>query len=95
MLGQDNMRSYTINFPVHAVVQSLEIGLKPGSLIDRPKPYRDIEPVTFYGSSNIYWKKIDLYTGTWDITRKCSMMKMFFSFSVDTNKIYCYIYQKK
>lgn len=54
MLGQDNMRSYTINFPVHAVVQSLEIGLKPGSLIDRPKPYRDIEPVTFYGSSIVH-----------------------------------------
>lgn len=54
MLESDYMRSYTINFPVHAVVQSLEIGLKPGSVIGSPKPYRDFEPVTFYGSSIVH-----------------------------------------
>ncbi|MBR2650539.1 MAG: hypothetical protein IKD45_02665 [Clostridia bacterium] len=48
------MRSYTVNFPVHAVVESLEIGLKPGSALDRARPYRDIAPVLFYGSSIVH-----------------------------------------
>lgn len=48
------MRSYTINFPVHAVVESLEIGLKPDAGLEAPKPYRDIEPVLFYGSSIVH-----------------------------------------
>lgn len=48
------MRSYTINFPVHAVVESLEIGLKPDALVDAPRPYRDIKPVLFYGSSIVH-----------------------------------------
>ena len=47
-------RTYTINFPVHAVVESLEIGLKPGATVDVPKPYRDIAPVIFYGSSIVH-----------------------------------------
>ncbi len=48
------MRSYTINFPVHAVVESLEVGLKPDSVVDAPRPYRDINPVIFYGSSIVH-----------------------------------------
>lgn len=48
------MRSYTINFPVHAVVESLEIGLKPGSAVGEARPYRDIKPVVFYGSSIVH-----------------------------------------
>ena len=47
-------RSYTINFPIHAVVETLEIGLKPGAVLDVAKPYRDIEPVIFYGSSIVH-----------------------------------------
>jgi len=53
-LSGDNMRSYTINFPTHAVVESLEVGLKPGSELGEPKPYRDILPVIFYGSSIVH-----------------------------------------
>ncbi|MBP3369665.1 MAG: hypothetical protein J6L85_02830 [Clostridia bacterium] len=53
-LDGESMRSYTINFPVHAVVDSLEIGLKPGSAIDGARPYRDIKPVVFYGSSIVH-----------------------------------------
>jgi len=53
-LESETMRSYTINFPVHAVVESLEIGLKPDAIIDAARPYRDIKPVIFYGSSIVH-----------------------------------------
>lgn len=53
-LDGEVLRSYTINFPVHAVVESLEIGLKPGAALEAPKPYRDIDPVLFYGSSIVH-----------------------------------------
>lgn len=53
-LGGDTMRSYTINFPVHAVVETLEIGLKPDAEIDTATPYRDLDPVIFYGSSIVH-----------------------------------------
>lgn len=48
------MRSYTINFPPHAVVESLEIGLAPAAKLGAPKPYRDLKPVIFYGSSIVH-----------------------------------------
>ena len=49
------MRSYTINFPVHAVVDTLEIGLKPDAALSKTAyPYRDIKPVIFYGSSIVH-----------------------------------------
>jgi len=48
------MRSYTVNFPVHAVVDKLEIGLMPGAQLEAPRPYRDVEPVIFYGSSIVH-----------------------------------------
>ncbi len=53
-LDGETMRSYTINFPVHAVVESLEIGLKPGATVGEPKPYRSVDPVIFYGSSIVH-----------------------------------------
>ena len=53
-LDGEVMRSFTVNFPVHAVVESLEIGLKPDAVLDAPKPYRDIAPVLFYGSSIVH-----------------------------------------
>lgn len=48
------MRSYTINFPIHAVVESLEIGLKPDAKLAAPVPYRNVKPVLFYGSSIVH-----------------------------------------
>jgi hypothetical protein len=53
-IGSSLNRTYTVNFPVHAVVQSLEIGLKPGATLNIPTPYRDIAPVVFYGSSIVH-----------------------------------------
>ena len=48
------MRSFTINFPVHSVVERLEIGLAPDAVIAPPRPYRAILPVLFYGSSIVH-----------------------------------------
>ncbi|MBE6636129.1 MAG: hypothetical protein E7617_08070 [Ruminococcaceae bacterium] len=48
------LRSYTVNFPIHSVVEMLEIGLKPGSALGAPRPYRDIAPMTVYGSSIVH-----------------------------------------
>ena len=48
------MRTYTVNFPLHAVVESLEIGLKPGSVLGEAAPYRDLEPIVYYGSSIVH-----------------------------------------
>lgn len=50
----NTMRTFTINFPLHAVVESLEVGLKPGAALGEAKPYRDIEPIVFYGSSIVH-----------------------------------------
>lgn len=50
----NTMRTFTINFPLHAVVESLEIGLKPGAALAAPKPYRDLLPIVFYGSSIVH-----------------------------------------
>lgn len=53
-LDGGTMRSFTIHFPVHAVVETLEIGLKPGSALAPARPYRNILPVLFYGSSIVH-----------------------------------------
>jgi len=53
-MGGEKLRSYTVNFPVHAVVESLEIGLKPGAALDAAKPYRNVDPIVFYGSSIVH-----------------------------------------
>ena len=53
-LDAEKMRSYTVDFPVHAVVESLEIGLKPGAVIGEARAYRDILPMVFYGSSIVH-----------------------------------------
>ncbi len=47
-------RSYTLNLPVHACVESLEIGLKPGAKLGPAKAYRSIDPIVFYGSSIVH-----------------------------------------
>ena len=48
------MRSYTINFPVHAVVEKLEIGLKPGATLGEGRKYRELKPFLVYGSSIVH-----------------------------------------
>ena len=58
VLGVDvksgTMRSFTINFPVHAVVEKLEVGLHPDAKLAEARPYRGILPIAFYGSSIVH-----------------------------------------
>ncbi len=53
-LGTASLRSFTVNFPVHAVVEKLEIGLKPDAALGEARPYRAIKPIAFYGSSIVH-----------------------------------------
>jgi len=53
-LKTEVMRSLTINFPVHSVVESLEIGLAPHAVLKEAVPYRNIKPVIIYGSSIVH-----------------------------------------
>ncbi len=48
------MRSYTIHFPIHSVVESLEIGLAPQAALGEALPYRNIDPIVIYGSSIVH-----------------------------------------
>ena len=58
VLGVDvkagTMRSFTINFPVHAAVESLEVGIAPDAALGEGRPYRDMKPIVFYGSSIVH-----------------------------------------
>ena len=54
MRNTPGMHSYTINFPVHAVVETLEVGLAPGSQLGEGRKYRDYLPIVFYGSSIVH-----------------------------------------
>lgn len=45
---------YTINFPVHSTVESLQVGLAPGAQLGAGKAYRDVAPLLFYGSSIVH-----------------------------------------
>lgn len=45
------MRNITINFPVHARVKNVWVGIKPGSQLGKGMKYRNEKPVVFYGSS--------------------------------------------
>ena len=47
-------RSYTVNFPIGSIVERVEIGLKPEASVSAPRPYRDIAPITIYGSSIVH-----------------------------------------
>ncbi|MGI6166736.1 MAG: SGNH/GDSL hydrolase family protein [Eubacteriales bacterium] len=53
-LGSRKMRSFTINFPVHALVKNLYIGLQADAALDKGKKYSNSEPVVFYGSSIVH-----------------------------------------
>ena len=48
------MHAFTINFPVHSVVETLEIGLAPDAQVDEGKKYRALDPIVFYGSSIVH-----------------------------------------
>lgn len=48
------MRSFTINFPVHSVVESLEVGVAPNAEVREATPYRALDPVIIYGSSIVH-----------------------------------------
>jgi hypothetical protein len=39
---------------VHSVVERLEIGLHPDARLQAAKPYRDLAPILFYGSSIVH-----------------------------------------
>ena len=46
------MRNVTVNFPIHARVKNLQIGLQPGATLKaHTLPYRNEKPVVCYGSS--------------------------------------------
>lgn len=50
-VGKGGMREYTINFPLYSTLKDLYIGLAEGAKIEAPTPYRDMEPIVYYGSS--------------------------------------------
>jgi len=45
------MQEWTLNMPLYNGVQELEIGILPGSRIEKPTPYAIEKPIVFYGSS--------------------------------------------
>lgn len=47
----DEMKDFTINFPLYNGVIELEIGVSEGAVIESPKPYTIEKPIVFYGSS--------------------------------------------
>jgi len=49
--GYAEMTQYTVHFPLYNDVESVEIGLKEGSVIEKGAEYRDIPPFVLYGSS--------------------------------------------
>ena len=48
------MRAYTINFPIHSVVERLEVGLSPEARLEAGAAYRPLAPIVFYGSSIVH-----------------------------------------
>lgn len=48
----DRKRKFlTINFPLHACVKKLQVGLRPGAFLDHGKKFINEKPVVCYGSS--------------------------------------------
>lgn len=52
--GSRRARSFTINFPVHALVKNLYIGIQEDATLAPGKRYRNSKPVVFYGSSIVH-----------------------------------------
>lgn len=47
----EEMMDYTLFFPLYNNVQKLSIGLDDDAIVQNGKPYRDILPILYYGSS--------------------------------------------
>ena len=50
-IPSDSAYDVTVNFPCYGGVEELKIGLKSGSLLEKPQPYAHTKPVVCYGSS--------------------------------------------
>ena len=50
-LAGGKMRQYTLYFPLYNEVLSLSLAFEKGSTVEKGKPYRDVEPILYYGSS--------------------------------------------
>ena len=53
-LGESKARSFTIHFPIHSVVEKLEVGLSPEATLGEAMPYRALDPIVIYGSSIVH-----------------------------------------
>ena len=53
-LPRGGLRAYTVHFPLHSVVETLQIGLKPGAVLKEGPPYRPLKPLVIYGSSIVH-----------------------------------------
>lgn len=49
--GPQTMRNVTLNFPLYNGVKKVEIGIKGGSLIKEPLPFKKNGPIVVYGTS--------------------------------------------
>lgn len=49
--GRRRMREFTINFPLYAQVDKLEIGFEPGAEFAAPSPRKCGQPIVWYGTS--------------------------------------------
>ena len=49
--GDGGVREYTLNMPLYSGVSELYIGLREGSELLAPLPYKDKLPIVYYGSS--------------------------------------------
>jgi len=47
----DELRQYTLNFPLYGTCKNLYIGIKEGSVLRGGVPYCNEKPIVFYGSS--------------------------------------------
>ena len=45
------MRNYILYFPLYNPVKELQIGLQKGSKVENGKPYKNLKPILYYGSS--------------------------------------------
>ena len=45
------MREFLINMPRYGSVSSLKIGLSPEAKLEKPRPWKSVKPIVFYGSS--------------------------------------------
>ena len=50
-LAGGKMRQYTLYFPLYNEVLSLSLAFEKGSKVEKGKPYRDVAPILYYGSS--------------------------------------------